>query len=73
MTNEDLVKIVQRGENASFLIGQIHGKLHQIIQGVNTPNTFSDVRGDLIQLFDYITQEVGNIYYDTGVKDENHM
>lgn len=63
MTNEDLVKIVQRGEQASFLIGQIHGKLHEIIQGTETPNTFSNVRGDLIKLFDYITQEVGNLYY----------
>lgn len=70
MTNEDLIKIVQRGEQAAHLIGQVHGKLHQIIQGIHTPNTFSDVRGDLIQLFDYMTQEVGNLYYKPEVLNE---
>ncbi len=70
MDNEQFVKLVQRGECAAFIIGQTHGKLHQIIEGLRTPNTFSDVRGELIQLFDYITQEIGNLYYKPEVKNE---
>jgi hypothetical protein len=70
MTQDELYKIMQHGAQSAHLLGQIHGKLHQIIQGINTPNTMTDVRGDLIQLFDYMTQEVGNLLYKPELKNE---
>lgn len=58
-SNQTFVKVIDQNQKAAYLIGQIHGKLHTLIEKSATDS----VRQDLIHLFDYITQEAGNLYY----------
>ena len=66
MDNEEFIGLIQQGSTAAHLLGQIHGKIHGLIEKSCTES----VRQDLVHLFDYITQEVGNIYYKKEVKNE---
>lgn len=70
MTNQELVTMVQRGEQAALLVGQIHGKIHNILS-MGSPANYSDVRNQLIELHRYIGEMAGQLYYKAEVKDEN--
>jgi hypothetical protein len=69
MTNEDFIKIVKRGEQAAFILGQVHGKIHNII---NTPSPAreGEIRKALLDLYQYIGMIAGELYYQPGVKNE---
>ncbi len=69
MDNQDFIKIVQRGEQAALLVGQIHGKIHNILS-LESPTTSSEVRRHLIDLFHYIGEAAGQLYYNPELKDE---
>lgn len=69
MTNEELVKIVQRGEQAALLIGQIHGKIHNILN-LESPVTNSETRHHLIDLFHFITESTAELYYKPNLEHE---
>lgn len=69
MDNEEFFKIIQTGNQAALLIGQIHGKIHNILS-LEAPTTSSEVRRHLIDLFHYIGESAAQLYYKPELTNE---
>ena len=59
MTNEEFADLLKKERKVDYLLGQIHGQLYKLIENSNA----EILREDIVDIFDYITNEMGRIYY----------
>ncbi len=67
MEAKQFLHIVRTSQKAAHLLGQVHGNIYGLIKKAST----EDVSDELVKLFDYISQEVGNLYYKNESDYEN--
>lgn len=71
MINERVAEIIRRAERSSFLLGQISGQLHTIMQ-LDEPNAKKAIK----VLWDHVMQSIEKIYYSEQkqeIEDKNEI
>lgn len=64
MNEEDVKALVQRGERAALLLGEVTGSLSILSKKVTEMVYGSELKDDIDQLFNMVINRINSIYYE---------